>query len=100
MENDKLVTTADQAGTTALRKAMEDMSYNFKFIYNCPGSPPEINKIENFAKAARAVSLLKCSKIGMMGFRDMNLYATLFDGVSLRSKIGPEVEVFEMLEII
>jgi len=35
----------------------------------------------------------------MMGYRDMNLYGTLHDGVSLRAKIGPEVEVFEMLEM-
>jgi L-fucose isomerase-like protein len=34
-----------------------------------------------------------------MGFRDMNLYGTLYDGVSLRSKIGPEIESFEMLEM-
>ena len=34
-----------------------------------------------------------------MGYRDMKLYGTLFDGVSLRAKIGPEVEFFEMLEI-
>ncbi|MEM2455304.1 MAG: hypothetical protein QXO15_01720 [Nitrososphaerota archaeon] len=99
-ENGRLITTADQAGTTALRKVMEDMGYKFKFVYNTPFSPPRMDKIESFAKAARAVSLLKRSKVGMMGFRDMNLYATLYDGVSLRGKIGPEVEVFEMLEIV
>jgi len=99
MEGGKLVTTADQAGTTALRKVMEDMGYNFKFVYNTPFSPPRMDRIESFAKAARAVTLLKHSKVGMMGFRDMNLYATLFDGVSLRAKIGPEVEFFEMYEI-
>jgi L-fucose isomerase-like protein len=30
----------------------------------------------------------------------MGLYTTMFDGVSLRAKIGPEVEVFDMLELI
>jgi L-fucose isomerase-like protein len=35
----------------------------------------------------------------MMGFRDMNLYTTLYDGMSLKRTIGPEVEVFEMLEM-
>ena len=100
VENGRLITTADQAGTTALRKVMEDMGYKFKFVYNTPFSPPRMDKIECFCKAAKAVSLLKHSKVGMMGFRDMNLYATLYDGVSLRSKIGPEVEVFEMFEIV
>jgi L-fucose isomerase-like protein len=42
---------------------------------------------------------MRQSKIGMMGYKDMNLYGTLYDGVSLRSKIGVEIEHFEMLEI-
>ena len=99
-KNDILMTTGDQAGTSAIRKIMKDMDYNFKYVYNCPGSLPSMDKINNFAKAAKAVNLLNHSKIGMMGFRDMNLYGTLYDGVSLRKKIGPEVENFEMLEIV
>ena len=35
-----------------------------------------------------------------MGYADMGLYATMFDGVSLRNKIGAEVEVFDMLELV
>jgi hypothetical protein len=99
MQDGKLVTTADQAGTAALRRTMEDMNYRFKYVYNSPFSPPRIDRIQAFAKAARAASLLRHSKIGMMGFRDMNLYDTLFDGVSLRARIGPEVEFFEMLDV-
>ena len=100
MEGDRFVTTADQAGTTALRKTMEDLGYRFKYVYNFHGRPPPMQKIEAFAHAARTESLLKRARIGMMGFRDMKLYATLFDGVSLRAKIGPEIEIFEMLEIV
>jgi L-fucose isomerase-like protein len=98
-KKDVLVTTADQAGTSALRKAFEDLGYKFKYIYNCIDSPPKIEKVEDFGKVARAISLLKRSKLGMMGFRDMNLHTTLYDGLSLKRTIGPEVEVFEMLEI-
>lgn len=99
MESDRFVTTADQAGTTALRKPMKDMGYQFKYVVNYLGAAPDMKKIVSFAKAARAVSLLRGARIGMMGYRDMNLYATLHDGISLRGKIGPEVEVFEMLEM-
>jgi L-fucose isomerase-like protein len=35
----------------------------------------------------------------MAGYRDMRLYGTLYDGVSLKSRIGPEIEHFELLEI-
>jgi hypothetical protein len=32
----RLVTTADQAGTTALRKVFEDLGYRFKYVYESP----------------------------------------------------------------
>jgi len=98
-EGDRFVTTADQAGTTALRKPMADLGYTFKYVVNFLGGPAPMEKIISFAKAARASALLRGARIGQMGYRDMNLYATLYDGVSLRARIGPEVEFFEMLEM-
>jgi len=99
-EGNRFVTTADQAGTTALRKTMQDMGFRFKYVVNVLGAPPDMKKIAGFARAAQASARLRGARIGMMGYRDMNLYATLHEGVSLRSKIGPEVEVFEMLEMV
>lgn len=96
----RFITTADQAGTTALRKTMQDMGFRFKYVANYLGVPPDMQKITRFARAAQAAARLRGARIGMMGYRDMNLYATLHDGVSLRSQIGPEVEVFEMLEMV
>ncbi|MFC1608297.1 hypothetical protein ACFL47_10035 [Candidatus Latescibacterota bacterium] len=98
-EGGRFITTADQAGTTALRKPMEDLGYTFKYVVNFFGGPSPMEEIVSYAKAARAKSMLRGSRIGMMGFRDMRLYGTLYDGVSLRSTIGPEVEFFEMLEM-
>ena len=49
----KLATTAGQAGTTALRKPMEDMGYRFKYVYDIPGSESNIQSIITFAKALR-----------------------------------------------
>ena len=99
-ESGKLITTADQAGTTALRSVMEDMGYDFKYIFNIAGTDHKTQEVINYAKAARARKLLNTARIGMMGYRDMNLYGTMFDGISLRRKIGVEVEVFEMLEML
>lgn len=98
-EGKRFVTTADQAGTTALRKPMEDMGYNFKYVVTYRGQSQDVDSVVSFAKAAHAVKLLKTSMIGMAGYRDMRLCGTLYDGVSLKSKIGPEIEHFELLEI-
>jgi L-fucose isomerase-like protein len=100
-QNRRLVTTADQAGTSALRDPMDALGFKFKYIYDTPDAPLDgAVKVQRFAEVARAVALLKESRVGMMGYRDMKLYATLVDGVSLRAVIGTEVEVFEMLEIV
>lgn len=98
-EGDRFVTTADQAGTTALRKPMADMGYTFKYVVNYRGQAARIEEIMSYARAARAVTLLKTVRLGMAGYRDMRLYGTLYDGVSLKSKIGPEIEHFELLEL-
>jgi L-fucose isomerase-like protein len=96
---DRFVTTADQAGTTALRKPMQDMGYTFDYIVTRRGQEPDVGAVVAYAEAARAATLLKSARIGMAGYRDMRLYGTLYDGVSLKSRIGPEIEHFELLEI-
>ncbi len=98
-EGDRLVTTADQAGTTALRKTFYDLGYTFKYVYDIVGLPSKTKDVYNFAAAATAAAKLRRAKSGMAGYRDMNLYGTLYDGGSLKREIGAEIETFEMLEI-
>jgi L-fucose isomerase-like protein len=100
MEGGRLVTTADQAGTSALRKPLADMGFRFKYVYETIGTKPKLEAIRSFARAARAVAGLRRARIGMMGYRDMQLYGTLFDGVSLKATLGVEIEFFEMLEMV
>jgi L-fucose isomerase-like protein len=98
-DGDRFVTTADQAGTTALRKPMADMGYTFKYIVNRRGQELPLTDIVDYCRAATAAVALKKTKIGMAGYRDMRLYGTLYDGVSLKGKIGPEIEHFDLLEL-
>jgi L-fucose isomerase-like protein len=101
VEGGRLVTTADQAGTTALRDPMDALGLKFKYIYDTIDAPTTgADKVQRFGEVARAVSMLKHAKIGFMGYRDMTLYATLVDGVSLRRVVGPDIEVFQMLEVV
>jgi L-fucose isomerase-like protein len=100
VENGRLVTAAAQAGTTALRKVFGDLGYKFKYVYNIIGRPSPLDPIKSFARAAAASKSLEHTKVGMMGYRDMCLYNTLYEGLSLKEKIGTEVEFFEMLEML
>jgi len=99
IEDDRLVTTADQAGTSAIRKTFYDLGYTFKYVYDIIGLKSKTDVVANYAKAAYAASKLRHARSGMAGYRDMNLYGTQADGPSLKREIGPEIETFEMLEI-
>jgi L-fucose isomerase-like protein len=101
VEGGRLVTTADQAGTTALREPMEVLGFKFKYLYDTPEEPgASARQVAAYAEVARAASLLRRAHIGMMGYRDMRLYGTLVDGVSLRRVLGAEVDPIEMLEVV
>lgn len=100
IENGRVVTAAPQAGTTALRKVFDDLGYKFKYIYNVIGKPSPLDKIKSFALAVSAAKSVGKTKVGMMGYRDMKLYNTLYEGLSLKSKIGTEIEFFETLEML
>ncbi|MBO5417272.1 MAG: hypothetical protein J6A50_01550 [Clostridia bacterium] len=99
IEEGRIVTTADQAGTTALRKTFADLGYKFKYVYDIIGKPSNSGKVADFANAAIAAKKLRSAKVGMAGYRDMNLYGTLYDGGSLKRVVGTEIETFEMLEM-
>ena len=98
-EGERLVTTADQAGTTGLRAAFDGLGYKFKYIYDIIGKKTRSAEVAAYCRAAIAVKELLHEKVGMAGYRDMNLYGTLYDGISLKKTTGVEIETFEMLEI-
>ena len=98
-DDGRLVTTADQAGTTAIRKTFFDLGYTFKYIYDIIGLPSNTKKVAQYGIAAAAANKLRHARAGMAGYRDMNLYGTQCDGPSLKRVIGPEIETFEMLEM-
>ncbi len=99
-ENGRIITTAEQAGTTAIRPAFEALGYSFKYVYNIIGKDYPLKKINAFLMACCAKKELRSARVGTMGYRDMLLYGTQFEGQSMRGQIGVEVEPFEMLEMV
>ncbi|MBR4863429.1 MAG: hypothetical protein IKU07_02535 [Oscillospiraceae bacterium] len=99
-EKGRIITTAEQAGTTALRPAFEALDYTFKYVYNIIDKPWPMEKITGFIAACCARHNLRSARVGTMGYRDMLLYGTQFEGNSMRGQIGVEVEPYEMLEMV
>lgn len=99
-EDGHLVTTADQAGTSACRKTLEDLGYKFKYVYDIVGLKSKADEILSYCKCASAAADLRKVKIGQVGYRDMQLYGTQFDGLAVKREFGIEIECFEMLEIV
>lgn len=96
----KIVTTAEQAGTTALRPTLQELGYNFKYIYNMIDHEMPLDEIHDYITACGAARKLRHMRVGTMGYRDMLLYGTQFEGFSMRRDIGVEVEPYEMLEMV
>ena len=99
-ENGRIITTAEQAGTTALRPTFEALDYTFKYVYNIIGKEWPMEKIGAYIDACRAKYNLRDARVGTMGYRDMLLYGTQYEGNSMRGQIGVEVEPYEMLEMV
>lgn len=97
--NGHFVTTADQAGSTALRGPMKEMGYNFKYLVNFKDDDPRYDEAAAFLRAASATTMMHKTLIGMSGYRDMRLFGTLYDGNLLKRTIGAEIEHFDLLEI-
>lgn len=99
-EGDTLVTLAGQAGTTALRYPLTDMGFSFKYFYESIDTQSRAADIARYVHAAAAAKRLRNKRILSIGYRDMNLYGTLYEGISLRKTTGLEVENREMLEMV
>mgnify|MGYP002508867205 CR=1 FL=1 len=82
-----------------LRATFEGLGYKFKYVYDIIGKKTRSDVVADYCQAAITAKQLLTDKVGMAGYRDMNLYGTLYDGLSLKKETGVEIETFEMLEI-
>ncbi len=100
MRDGRLVTTADQAGTSAMRSTFEELGYQYSYAYSTITQGVPVSRITAFFQAVNALTRLRTAKVGMMGYRDMKLYGTMFDPMLLKRILGTEIEFFEMLEMV
>ncbi len=98
-EKETLISPAAGAGSTSLRLPMEIWGIKFRYLFNAPDEPMDIDGIRCFARAAHAMKRLRKARLGMIGFNDMGLYSTGYNPTLLRDRIGPEIESIDMLQL-
>jgi L-fucose isomerase-like protein len=98
-EKGTLISPAAGAGSTSLRFPMEQWGIKFKYLFNAPDAPMDIEGILSFARAAYVKKHLKQARLGMIGYNDMGLYSTGINPTRLRDEIGPEIESMDMLQL-
>jgi L-fucose isomerase-like protein len=98
-EGDTLISPAAGAGSTALRFPMERWGIKYKYLFNAHDTPMDTAGILEFGRAARAMKLLRKTRVGIIGFNDMGLYTTGFNVTNLRGVTGVEVESIDMLQL-
>jgi L-fucose isomerase len=98
-EKGTLISPAAGAGSTSLRLPMEQWGITFKYLFNAPDTPMDIEGVMSFAKAACTMKKLRHARLGMIGYNDMGLYSTGYNPTRLREWIGPEIESVDMLQL-
>jgi L-fucose isomerase len=78
---------------------MEQWGIAFKYLFNAPDTPMDIEGIMSFARAASTMKRLRHARLGMIGYNDMGLYSTGYNPTRLREWIGPEIESMDMLQL-
>lgn len=97
--NGTLISPAAGAGSTSLRLPMQQMGIKFKYLFNGPDLPMNVEGIKKFGKAAQVMKALKKARLGMVGFNDMGLYSTGYNTTRMRNELGVEVESVDMLQL-
>jgi hypothetical protein len=98
-EGDTLISPAGGAGSTSLRFPMERWGFKFKYLFNGPDKPMDIEGIRSFGIAATVARQLRYSRVGMVGYNDMGLYSTGYNPTTMRDKLGVEIESVDMLQL-
>ena len=79
------------ASAGVLRESFEEFEYNFKFVVGNPFEERIVDEILSFGKAARAISKIKKSRVGLVGYASMGMYTGMADHIKVKKLLGAEI---------
>jgi len=99
-EGRELLTLGPLPGAGVLRETLEEMGFKFWFVWGMPWEERVKSDIAFYSRIAHAYERLKGSRIGLLGYASMGMYSGTFDHVSLRDRIGVEVDQLDQYALI
>ncbi len=92
--------TGSFVAAAVLQGALERMQYRSPTIVGLPSDPTAQERAAVFCRAAHAIKRLKRTRIALIGYAAMGMYAGTFDHVLLRRHVGPEVEQIDTYTLV
>ncbi len=98
-EDGALWSPAAGAGAPSILEPLRAGGRKFRYIYEKPDEGTRVDALLPFCRAARAVSLLRGTRLGTVGYGDMGLYTTAVDTAALRRLLHLEIVHLDLMEL-
>ena len=92
--------TGSSVGWAVVKAALDRVGLPYKGILGPVDDTDTLSNAVSFCRAAAAITRLRRSRIGLVGYASMGMYSATFDHLLLRFRIGPEVEHADAYSII
>jgi L-fucose isomerase-like protein len=90
---------AGGAGAPGLLEPLRAGGRRFRYVYEKPDEGTRIDALMPFCRAARAISLLRGTRLGTVGYGDMGLYTTAVDTAALRRLLHLEIVYLDLMQV-
>ena len=88
-------------GCFASSRVLQLMDIRFDYIANCFVDNDEFEQgIDTFVRAARMCKAMRTARIGQVGMRVPFFWCTINDEAELLNRFGPQIQPFDMAELI
>lgn len=87
-------------GIQLMASVLTRLGRRYRYFYGDPDETACAQAVDNFLKAASAVSRLHTMRIGLAGSRAPGFYPLAADELALRAQVGPEVVHVDLSEIL
>ena len=91
----KLHAPAAGAGVTGFIPIIKELGYKYKIIMEKPDSEHRYAEVADYIHSVSCAKTVKASRIGLIGYADMGLYACAYDKTGLFKKIGIDIENYD-----